>query len=135
MRRRRAQRGANLLEAALTMVIFFTLVFAIFDFGRALNVYHTLTNAAREGARYSVAPFPGTVNLPTTAQVQTVVQTYLAAANVTTATVGVNQTFAGTVNGAPTVFTQVTVSVPYTFIFFPWTVTLSTDSVMRNETN
>jgi Flp pilus assembly protein TadG len=129
------RRGSNLVEGALTMVIFFTVMFAIFDFGRALNVYHALTDAAREGARYSVAPFQGTATLPTPAQVQTFTQNYLTAANVSTATVTVNQSFAGTVNGVPLVFTQVNVSEPYTFVFFPFTMTLSTSSVMRNETN
>ena len=135
MNRRRRERGATLVEAALTILLFFTLIFSILEFGRAYNVYQLATNAAREGSRFSVAPFPGTSTLPTAGDVQTHVRDFLASANVSGASVTVNQTANGTnVNGVVLVSTEVDVQAPYTFIFFPFgTITMNAKAVMRNE--
>ena len=43
--------GAAIVEVAMTLPIFFLVVFAIIEFGRAMMVSQLLTNAAREGAR------------------------------------------------------------------------------------
>ncbi|HUZ45082.1 MAG TPA: TadE family protein [Terriglobia bacterium] len=43
--------GAELFEAALVLPVLLTLLFGIISFGRAYNVYQTITRAAREGAR------------------------------------------------------------------------------------
>jgi len=55
LRRRRARgrgrRGQAMVEFALVIPIFLLLLVAIFDLGRAVFAYNTLTNAAREGAR------------------------------------------------------------------------------------
>lgn len=133
---RRTQKGGTLLEAAITLMLFFTLIFGVLEFGRAYNLYQTITNAAREGARYSVAPFPGTNNLPTEAQVQARVQQYLDSVGARGATVAAPQNITGTVNGRNVVYTQVNVSAPYSFLFFPFgSVTMQTSSQMRNETS
>ena len=55
-RRLRGQRGQALLETALTLPIVLVLSISIFEFGRALQVWQLLTNAAREGARVAVLP-------------------------------------------------------------------------------
>jgi hypothetical protein len=47
----RKQRGASLVEFAIVAIVFFPLVFGVFDFGRAILYYNMLSNAAREGAR------------------------------------------------------------------------------------
>lgn len=47
-------RGQALVEFALVMPIFILLLVAIFDLGRAVFAYNTLTNAAREGARMAI---------------------------------------------------------------------------------
>jgi len=137
MNRRRRERGATLVEAALTILLFFTLIFSILEFGRAYNVYQLATNAAREGSRFSVAPFPGTSTLPTAGDVQTHVRDFLASANVSGASVTVNQTANGTnVNGVVLVSTEVDVQAPYSFIFFPFgTIQMNAKAVMRNETD
>ncbi|HET9083769.1 MAG TPA: TadE family protein, partial [Candidatus Limnocylindrales bacterium] len=55
LRRQRAwERGQALLEFALVLPIFILLLVAIFDLGRAVFAYNTLTNAAREGARMAI---------------------------------------------------------------------------------
>jgi len=56
LRRRDAarRRGQALVEFALVLPIFILLLVAIFDLGRAVFAYNTLTNAAREGARMAI---------------------------------------------------------------------------------
>lgn len=55
MRRRfRNQRGAALLETAITIPLILLISVAIFEFGRAFQTWQVLTNAAREGARLAV---------------------------------------------------------------------------------
>jgi hypothetical protein len=48
------RRGQALVEFALVIPIFLLLLVAIFDLGRAVFAYNTLTNAAREGARLAI---------------------------------------------------------------------------------
>ena len=54
MRRLRNQRGAALIETAITIPLVLLISVAIFDFGRAYQTWQVLTNAAREGARVSI---------------------------------------------------------------------------------
>jgi len=49
--KRRDQRGANLVEMALVMLLLLLLLAGVVDFGRAFNNYIIITNASREGAR------------------------------------------------------------------------------------
>jgi Flp pilus assembly protein TadG len=63
MRKQRLQRnrrGAALVEAALVLPIFFTVVLGIVEFGRAMMVSQLVTNASREGARLAIVD--GTTN-------------------------------------------------------------------------
>ncbi|HSL20293.1 MAG TPA: TadE family protein [Vicinamibacterales bacterium] len=55
-RRRHGERGAALVEAAVTIPILLLVAVGIFEFGRAYQFWQVLTNAARESARYSVTP-------------------------------------------------------------------------------
>ena len=48
--------GAEIAEAAAVLPILFTVVLAIFFFGRAYNVNGTIAQAAMQGARAAVAP-------------------------------------------------------------------------------
>src|SRR5262245_43597190 len=50
------QRGAVLVEFALTLPVLILIVVGIFDFGRAFQEWVAVTNAAREGARMAVLP-------------------------------------------------------------------------------
>ena len=47
-------RGQALVEFALIIPLFLLLLVAVFDMGRAVFAYNTLTNAAREGARIAI---------------------------------------------------------------------------------
>lgn len=53
-RRRRNERGADIVEASLALPILLTIVFALFWLGRGWDVYQTMTRAAREGVRQAV---------------------------------------------------------------------------------
>lgn len=48
----RKERGQALVETALVVGLLLLLVLGVVDFGRAMNNYIIITNAAREGARY-----------------------------------------------------------------------------------
>ena len=48
------ERGAALLETAITIPLILLISVAIFEFGRAYQTWQVLTNAAREGARVAI---------------------------------------------------------------------------------
>jgi Flp pilus assembly protein TadG len=142
----RKDRGATILETAIVLPILFAVLFGIMEFGRAYNIFQTVTNAAREGARYSVAPWAaGTANagsLPdASTQVVPLVQHFLKGdgVNVPDGNIVVVQNCSGTtacpaVNGIALLYTQVTVTAPYKFVYFPFgTMNISSRAVMRNE--
>ncbi len=52
--RARDTRGQGLAEFALALPIFILLLVSLFDLGRAVFAFNTLTNAAREGARLAI---------------------------------------------------------------------------------
>lgn len=51
---RQRERGSTLVEFAIGATVFFTVMFAVIEFGRALWVHNALSDAARRGARYAV---------------------------------------------------------------------------------
>ena len=55
-RSRERERGAELAEFAVVFPLFLALLFALIWCGRALSIYGTITRAAREGARFALAP-------------------------------------------------------------------------------
>ena len=48
------ERGQALVEAALTFPLLFLLFFGIIEFSLVIFSYNTISNAAREGARYGI---------------------------------------------------------------------------------
>jgi Flp pilus assembly protein TadG len=48
------ERGSNLVEYGVVLMLFLTMLFGVIDFGRALYVYHFVAGAAREGTRYAI---------------------------------------------------------------------------------
>ena len=119
----------------MTVVTLFTLIFGAVEFGRIYSIYQNLTDAAREGARYAVAPDPATEALPSVSAVQAHVNPFLTSLYINSGSVSVVAT-THTINGVVNTYTNVTVSAPYTFLIFPFaSVTLTANSEMRNETN
>lgn len=133
---RSSERGTSVVEAALTLLMFFVVVLGICEGARFLNVQQTLTNAAREGARLGVVPLRGggAGTLAGTNEIVNEVLRFLAAANVQGANVTVDRP---NING--TNYTRVTVTAGYRVMtlsmFSPLEVTLSGKSLMRNETS
>ena len=46
--------GQTLVEFSICLVLFLLLVFGVFDLGRGVYAYNTITHCAREGVRYAV---------------------------------------------------------------------------------
>jgi Flp pilus assembly protein TadG len=141
--RRRNERGAAMLEVALTIPIILLICVGIFEFGRAFQTWQVLTNAAREGARVSITPDA------TVSDVQSVVTGYMVSgslSNYAGATINVNRGATISVNGVPTLASQVVVNYPYSFMVLQPVIRLISPSsttgapitmvataVMRNE--
>src|SRR5205814_8274565 len=140
---RRDQRGAALVEMALTLPLMLLVSAGIFDFGRAYQTWQVITNAAREGAR--IAVLPGTTDANITARVRT----YISAgqlANAATTPVVIDHTATIPVGIGTSSATRATVNYPFTFAVLqpiaqlinprsktgaPLTMTVS--ALMRNE--
>jgi Flp pilus assembly protein TadG len=65
------ERGAALLETAITVPIILLIAVGIFEFGRAYQTWQVLTNAAREGARIAI------LAETTDEQIETTVERYM----------------------------------------------------------
>jgi Flp pilus assembly protein TadG len=62
---RESEKGAAIVEASLTLMLFLVLLFSIFDFGFALFLHQTFVHQARSGARYGAACVAGPVTCST----------------------------------------------------------------------
>ena len=136
MRRMRSdESGQAMVEFAIVLPLLLMLTIAVFEFGRAYNVYHAVTDAARLGARSAVVADPGT----TQDSVYSIVRRALARSSIDTgsATITLTGWRAGT--GTPA---TLTIQAPYRFVFLrpfmKWSatdaaLTLTSTFVMRNE--
>ena len=52
----KTESGVSIVEAAVSLPVFFLLLLAIFQFGLLMSAYQSMVDAAREGARYGAAP-------------------------------------------------------------------------------
>ncbi len=50
----RGTSGQEIIEAAIVIPLLFTILFGIYWFGRAFNIYGTINHAAREGASVAI---------------------------------------------------------------------------------
>lgn len=137
---RPGEKGAVIVESALTLLLLLILIFGLFEAGRMMSVQQVLTNAAREGARLSVTPLTGTDTLPSTDTVKAKVNQYLSSVNMSGANITVTQNAPCTGSGCDSgmVMSSVTVSLPYSFLALPLlniSFTMTGTAVMRNETS
>jgi Flp pilus assembly protein TadG len=138
-KRLRSQRGAALIETAITIPLVLLVSVAIFEFGRAYQTWQVLTNAAREGARAAV------LEQYTDTAVTNIVRQYLVDGRLTNAdtaaiTVVRNEPFgAGTAS-------RITVNYPFQFMVLSPVarlvrggstlgapLTMQSSALMRNE--
>ena len=141
MKRLRNQKGAALLETAITLPLVLLVCVSIFEFGRAYQTWQVLTNAAREGARVAI------LHDATDAQVTDAVRTYLTNGQLPeagTAAIGIERTVPF---GASNTASRITVSYPFTFMVLnpvmrlvqsdsatgEGTTTMVSSALMRNE--
>jgi Flp pilus assembly protein TadG len=111
-RRLRSQRGAELVEFALTFPLLLLVVLGIMDFGFLFQQYEVVTNAAREGARIAVLPGYSA------ADVEARVEQYLATGGLSrTPTTTVLPPAAVSIGGACMTLTSVTVAYPHRYMF------------------
>ena len=138
-KRLRNQRGAALIETAITLPLVLLVSVSIFEFGRAYQTWQVLTNAAREGARVAV------LEGYTDADVSGIVSNYLTGGKLTNAaaakiTVVRNEPF-GTKTAS-----RITVSYPFNFMVLGpvarlvrggskvgTALTMQSSALMRNE--
>jgi Flp pilus assembly protein TadG len=85
----RRRRGASLVEFAVVAPVFFLIVLAIFEFGRACMVNALLTEAARQGCRQ------GVIEGTSSAAIQQAATDYLTSVGISGESAGVS------VNGQP----------------------------------
>lgn len=126
-----SRRGAAIVEFAVVVPVFLTLVAGTVELGRAIVVQQLLTNASREGAR--IAGYNTTL---TTSTVTTAVNTYLSNDGITGATTTVSPSPASVAGGQSI---SVTVSIPFNSVswltspFYLGGQTLQATSVMYRE--
>jgi Flp pilus assembly protein TadG len=142
MNRLKSQRGAALLETAITIPLILLVSVSIFEFGRAYQTWQVLTNAAREGAR--VAVIQGT----TDGQVTAAVRNYMtggALPNAGSAPVAIDRNVP--FNGGANTASRITISYPFQFMVLnpvvrlvqagsttgQGTTTMTAVATMRNE--
>ncbi len=109
MKRFRNQRGAALIETAITIPLVLLVSVAIFEFGRAYQTWQVLTNAAREGARVAV------LEGYTDAQVTTIVRDYMTGGQLPSAGSANVQVVRNVPFGSATA-SRVTVNYPFQFM-------------------
>ena len=61
----RKQKGQTLVEFALASLLFFTLLFGIIEFSRALWTWNTIVQQTRAGARFAIVEVPDANDTPT----------------------------------------------------------------------
>ena len=141
MKRFRSERGAALLETAITLPIILLVSVAIFEFGRAYQTWQVLTNASREAARVSI------LIDSTEEQVTAAARNYMTGGSLpgaATAAVVVERSVAF---GPGTTASRVTINYPFNFMVLnpvvrlvqagsttgQGTLTMSAVALMRNE--
>ena len=145
LRRGRGERGAALLEMALTLPLLLLVCVGILEFGRAYQTWQVITNAAREGAR--IAVLPGMDD----AAVRSRVQQYMTVGQLpkaATATIAIDRNQSVSIGGTATASaSQVIVNYPFDFVVLdpiarlatgqgsatPSTLNMVASPTMRNE--
>ena len=135
----RNQRGAALIETAITIPLVLLVSVAIFEFGRAYQTWQVLTNAAREGARIAV------LEGQTDPQVTTTVRNYLTGGRLPNAGTARSSIVRNVPFGSTTA-SRVTVNYPFQFIVLnpvaklvrsgsttATPLTMQSSALMRNE--
>ena len=139
----RSERGAAMVETALTMPLVLLITVGIFEFGRAYQTWQVLTNAAREAARVAVLP-GASVDAAKARAKQYLIDGQLSAA--AEAEIKVEPATLDLGGGVTAAASRITVNYPFDFIVLEpvaqlvvsgskagASLTMTASSVMRNE--
>ena len=113
LRRSREDRGAAIIEVALTLPLLLLVSVGIFEFGRAYQTWQVLTNAAREGARVAVLPDSND------SAIRSRVVSYMQTGQLpeaTNATIAIDHNAAIDIGIGSATGSQVTIQYPFSFI-------------------
>ena len=113
LRRAGENRGAAIIEVALTLPLLLLVSVGIFEFGRAYQTWQVLTNAAREGARLAVLPDSND------SAVRNRVVSYMQTGQLpeaTNATIDITRDNAIDVGSGSATASEITVRYPFSFI-------------------
>ena len=111
-----SKRGQSVLEFALVVPFFLIILFSLFEFGRGMIEYTSLSNAAREGARSGIVPTRPLADITAAARAATVTVGTAPAVDITAFRGGVALVDATTRQSGDTI--QVRVS--HTFVPIFW---------------
>ena len=110
----RSQRGAALLEMALTLPLLLLVCVGILEFGRAYQTWQVITNAAREGARIAVLQGMDDASVRSRVQQYMTIGQLPGAAN---ATIAIDRNQTVSIGGTATASaSQVIVNYPFDFV-------------------
>jgi Flp pilus assembly protein TadG len=143
----RDERGQALAEFALVLPLILFFIAGVVEMGRAWNIKQAVTDAAREGARYTVVQDDAVASI---ADVEDKIEERLALAGVTTSTIGISSSdpacavVADCFHSTTGYGKEMTVSVATQFKMglmgallgwagVPASVEISTTATMRNE--
>jgi Flp pilus assembly protein TadG len=135
------KRGQALAEFALILPLVLFFIAGIVEMGRAWNIKQAVTDAAREGARFTVVQDS---DVDTVAEVQAKIEERLALASIETSTITFSSECATVADCWRGTGREMTVSVAtqhqmgligtlLRWAGAPSTVTISTEATMRNE--
>ena len=110
----RSIRGQSVVEFAMVLPLMLVVMFMITEFGRALFIKNTLTQAAREGARQAVVSTVSTDSKVAVAT--TVTEDFLTKAGMYSSTEPEPAIAAQEITVGGREFLQVTVSRPFSFV-------------------
>ena len=140
LKRLKNERGAALLETAVTLPLVLLVTVSIFEFGRAYQTWQVLTNAAREGARVAI------LSDSNDQQIRDAVRNYMIGGRLPAAAAA-SITVERTVPFGTNTASRITVSYPFTFTVLnpvirlvkagsntgQGTTNMSSIALMRNE--
>ena len=135
------ERGQALAEFALVLPLVLLFIAGIIEVARAWNIKQAVTDAAREGARYTVVQDD---DIDTIAEVQAKIEERLALASIETSTISFSSDCAAVADCWRDTGHEMTVNVATQYkmglvgTLLQWTggsslVTISTEATMRNE--
>ena len=124
------RRGATVVEMAFVAPVFFLLVFAIVEFGRAVMIKHSLTEAARAGARTAALASTIDTSKAETAALDYLAQTLTSSFDLSQCRVSISPGGLGSLDTGTTVTAQVEVD----FEDVTWiTPSFMNNAVLRGE--